>query len=177
MPSHALPGLTTVCIALPRSVLAMRPAQRRVCLVFLKNIYLCAGPVTGSGKVPSKRLSSGDVASKVGMAAKTGSLSLSASKLSATPSIIFTLTALRKLDLSHNGLTSLSPTDAASTPSFAALVNLRTLDLSHNKLTELSPALAALTLLVTVSRSGCSLRPLCRSYTPHRCSWIWKLTV
>lgn len=58
-------------------------------------LTLSAGP--SGGKVATKKLSKSDVASKCAMAGKTGTLSLTAAKLSSLPPDVFTLSALRKV--------------------------------------------------------------------------------
>ena len=79
------------------------------------------------------------------MAGKTAVLSLSASRLSAVPPVVFSLTLLRKLDLSHNELSTASLGCA-----WPSLPNLRSLDLSHNRFRQVPPELGALTALLTV---------------------------
>jgi leucine-rich repeat protein SHOC2 len=101
------------------------------------------GTGVGSGeKVHTAKLSKKELDAKIDLGRKTGSLSLTATRLEAVPDAVWALVAIRKLDLTHNLLRDLPP-------AVSALVNLRNLDLSNNKLRRL-PSLAALIALQTV---------------------------
>jgi Leucine-rich repeat (LRR) protein len=92
--------------------------------------------------VHSAKFSKKELASKIDMGGKTGTLSLSAATLSTVPDAVFAL-ELRKLDVSHNAI-------VAFPPQLTVMGKLRNLDFSANQLAVLPSSIGAMVSLQIV---------------------------